>query len=57
MLSDTNNGDDASMMWYTMLKSAKLKEPNVYGYLLHLLTELPKIGENHSDEQIDSILP
>lgn len=40
LFSDNNKGADASMMWYSVIESAKLNNLNVYGYLLHLLTEL-----------------
>ena len=57
LFSDTNKGADASMMWYSVIESAKLNNLNVYGYLLHLLTELPKLGEFPTDEQLDSFMP
>ena len=57
LFSDTNKGADASMMWYSVIESAKLNGLNVYGYLLHLLTELPKLGENPDPEQLDSFMP
>ena len=57
LFSDTNKGADASMMWYSVIESAKLNNLNVYGYLLHLLTELPKLGENPAPEQLDSFMP
>ena len=30
---------------------------NVFGYLSHLLTELPKLGESTSDNDLDELLP
>ena len=57
LFSDTNKGADASMMWYSVIESAKLNGLNVYGYLLHLLTELPKLGENPAPEQLDRFMP
>ena len=30
---------------------------NVFGYLSHLLTELPKLGESPSDNDLDELLP
>ena len=35
----------------------KLNNLDVYGYLLHLLTELPKLGECPTDHQLDSLMP
>ena len=55
--SDTKNGADVSMMWYSVIESAKLNNLNVYGHLLHLLTKLPKLGENPDSEQLDSFMP
>ncbi len=57
LFSDTNKGADASMMWYSVIESAKLNGLNVYGYLLRLLTELPKLGENPAPEQLDRFMP
>lgn len=37
---------DQNLMWYSVIESAKLNNLNVYGYLLHLLTELPMLGES-----------
>ena len=57
LFSDTNKGADASMMWYSVIESAKLNNLNVYGYLLHLLTELPKLGTEPTVEQLDQLVP
>lgn len=45
------------MMCYSVIESAKLNNLNICGYLLHLLTELPKLGENPASEQLDSFIP
>ena len=57
LFSDTNKGADESMMWYSVIESTKLNNLNVYGYLLHLLTELPKLGEKTDPEQLDRFMP
>ena len=57
LFADTNKGADASMMWYSVIESAKLNNLDVYGYLLHLLTELPKLGDCPTDDQLDSLMP
>ena len=44
-------------MWYSVIESAKLNNLNVFGYLLHLLTELSKLGEKPDPEQLDSFKP
>lgn len=56
LFSDTNKGADASMMWYSVIELAKLNDLNVYGYLLQLLTELMKQGDNPNPEQLDSFM-
>ena len=57
LFADTNKGADASMMWYSVIESAKLNNLDVYGYLLHLLAELPKLGDCPPDDQLDSLMP
>ena len=57
LFADTNKGADAIMMWYSVIESAKLNNLDVYGYLLHLLTELPKLGECLTAEKFDSLMP
>ena len=57
LFADTNKGADASMMWYSIIESAKLNNLDVYGYLLHLLNELPRLGEYPTDEQLDNLMP
>ncbi len=57
LFSDTTKGADASMMLYSVIESAKLNNLNVYDYLLHLLTELPKLGEKPDPEQLDTFMP
>ncbi len=44
-------------MWYSVIESAKINNLNVYGYLLHLLTELPKLGEKPDSELLDQLIP
>ena len=57
LFADTDKGADASARCYSIIESAKLNGLNVFAYLSHLLTELPKLGENPSVEQIDKLLP
>ena len=39
-----------------MIESAKLNNLNVYGYLIYLFSELPKLGENPPEEQLTKFL-
>ncbi len=57
LFSDTDKGAEASMMWYSIIESAKLNNLNVFGYLLHLLTELPKLGSKPPNEYLDALMP
>ena len=57
LFSDTDKGADASARCYSIIESANLNGLNVFGYLSYLLTELPKLGTEPSDEQLDSLLP
>ena len=57
LFSDTDKGADASARCYSIIESANLNGLNVFGYMSYLLTELPKLGTEPSDEQLDSLLP
>ena len=57
LFSDTDKGADASARCYSIIESAKLNGLNVFAYLSHLLTELPKLGDVPDIEQIDKLLP
>jgi hypothetical protein len=57
LFSDTDKGADASARCYSIIESAKTNNLNVFGYLTHLLTELPKLGEEPTDGQLDLLLP
>ena len=57
LFSDTDKGADASARCYSIIESANLNGLNVFGYLSYLLTELPKLGNDPSDNQLDSLLP
>jgi len=57
LFSDTDKGADASARCYSIIESANLNGLNVFGYLSYLLTELPKLGNEPTDEQLDSLLP
>lgn len=57
LFSDTDKGAEASARCYSIIESAKSNNLNVFGYLTHLLTELPKLGKEPTDEQLDLLLP
>ena len=45
LFSDTSKGADASALCFSMIETAKLNNLDVYGYLIYLLSELPKFGK------------
>ena len=57
LFSDTDKGADASARCYSIIESASRNDLNIFGYLSYLLTELPKLGENPTDEQLDDLMP
>lgn len=57
LFSDTSRGAESSAMCFTMIESAKLNELNVYGYLIHLFSELPQLGETPNREELIKMLP
>ena len=57
LFSDTEKGAEASAAAMTIIETAKRNGLDVYGYLLHLLTELPKLGECPTDNLLDSLMP
>ena len=57
LFADTDKGADASARCYSIIESAKLNNLNVFAYLSHLLTELPKLGVDPTPDQLDKLMP
>ena len=57
LFSDTEKGADASAAVMSIIETAKMNNLDVFGYLNFLLTELPKLGEAPTDEQLACVLP
>ena len=57
MFSDSEKGAEASADIFSIVESAKMNGLSVYDYLTYLLTELPKFGDEPTEEQIKSVLP
>ena len=55
--SCTEKGAHASAAVMTIIETAKRNGLDVYGYLLHLLTELPKYGHTPTREQLEALMP
>ena len=47
----------ASALCYSIIETAKLNKLNPMAYLSHLLTELPKLGDNPTAEQLEKLMP
>ena len=56
-LIDTVHGAQASATLYSIVKTAKANELNVYQYFKYLLTEIPKHMDDTDMTFIDSLLP
>ena len=57
LFSDTEKGADASAAVMSIIETAKRNSLDVYGYLLYLLTVLPKWGTAPTDKQLKSVMP
>lgn len=57
LFSDSEKGAEASADIFSIVESAKMNGLSVYDYLTYLLTELPKFGDEPTEEQIKSVLP
>ena len=57
LFSDTEKGADASAAVMSIIETAKRNCLDVYGYLLYLLTVLPKWGSTPTDAQLKSVMP
>ena len=57
LFADTERGAEASARVFTMVETAKLNNLDVYGYLVFLLSELPKLGAEPTEDQIKPYLP
>lgn len=57
LFSDTEKGADASAAVMSIIETAKRNNLDVYGYLFYLLTVLPEMGANPTEDQIKSVMP
>ena len=57
LFSDTTKGAESSAVVYTLVETAKANGLDPYAYLLQLLTELPYLGRNPSQDDLDMFLP
>ena len=57
MFCDTDKGVNASSDVMSIIETAKLNGLDVYGYLLYLLTKLPKWSDAPTDEQLETVMP
>lgn len=57
LFSDTEKGAEASAAIMSIIETAKRNGLDIYGYLLYLLTTLPALGKNPSEEELIPLLP
>lgn len=57
LFSDTEKGAKASAATMTVIETAKRNSLDVYGYLLYLLTALPALGKDPSEDSLIPLLP
>ena len=57
LFSDTEKGAAASAAVMSIIETAKRNELDVYGYMLYLLTVLPKWGADPTETQFKSVMP
>ncbi len=57
LFADTTKGADASALCFSILETAKRNDLDPFGYLLYLLQELPKLGEEPAEEALRPLLP
>lgn len=55
LFCDTAKGADDSALCFSMIETAKRNGLDPFGYLLFLLQELPKLGENSVEEQLERL--
>ena len=57
LFCDTAKGADSSAMCFSMIETAKRNGLDAFAYLLFLLEELPRLGEQPTVEQLQPLLP
>lgn len=57
MFCNSVKGADSSAVIYTLVETAKANGIEPYDYLFCLLSLLPGLGKNLSDEQLDELMP
>ena len=55
--SNTDRGAKASAQCYSMIETSKLNKFDLMAYITHLLTELPKLVDNPTPEQLEKMMP
>lgn len=57
LFSDTTKGAESSAIVYTLVETAKANGLDPHAYILRLLEELPYLGRNPSQDDLDMFLP
>ena len=56
-LIDTVHGAEASAIIYSIVETCKLNGLNIFYYLKHVLTEIPKYMDDSNQDFIEALLP
>ena len=56
LFCDTTKGAEASAIVYSLVESAKANGIEPFAYLQHVLVQLPYLGKNHSQEELESLM-
>ena len=56
-LIDTVHGAEASAIIYSIVETCKLNGLNIFYYLKHVLTEMPKYMDDSNQDFIEALLP
>ena len=57
LFCDTAKGADSSALCFSVIETAKRNDLDPFAYLLYLLEELPKLGDQPTEEELQPLLP
>ena len=57
LFCDTAKGADSSALCFSIIETAKRNGLDPFAYLLYLLEELPKLGDQPTEEELQPLLP
>jgi len=57
VMNQNPRGADASAILYSIVQTAKANNLEPFAFLMHILTELPKLGRHYDNEALDQFMP